>query len=147
MTFPDARIQVVRVHLPVLNAAHVGHQLGDDFPYSILSPSSSDRPGATPLRFKFNADGAGEDPNGASYTLTWDIDGAGRLTFVRDRIGFPPNNIYPQRRTWELIAEDAQSILVLESIETPELVGGVYQPLPAERTIYPTSRLFRYTKH
>lgn len=122
-------------------------QLGDDFPYSILSPSSSDRPGATPLRFKFNADGAGEDPNGASYTLTWDIDGAGRLTFVRDRIGFPPNNIYPQRRTWELIAEDAQSILVLESIETPELVGGVYQPLPAERTLYPTSRLFRYTKH
>lgn len=132
------------------NVAGISYQsrIGDDYPYSILSPGSSDRPGTPPsARLKFNADGTGEDPNGANYALTWSIDDAGRLTFVRERIGFPPNSIYPHRRTWELIAEDAQSILVLESIEVPELVGGVYQPLPAERTIYPTGRLFRYTKH
>ncbi|MCX7555910.1 hypothetical protein OS187_03595 [Xanthomonadaceae bacterium JHOS43] len=121
-------------------------QIAIDHPYSILSSTSPDRPGMIPTRFKFNPAGSGEYPSNPAITLTWSIDEVGRLRFLLDRSGFPPNSLYPQRRTWELVAEDAGSILVLETVEVPELVGGVYQPLPPAGTVPPTSRFFRYTR-
>lgn len=116
-------------------------RLAVDYPYAILDPNSAERPGATAQRFGFTAGGGGTDPT-ANITLSWVIDPAGRLVFTRQRATPIANDsTYPQRRTWELIAEDVDSILILESVETPP------QALPASPVLHPTARLFRYLKH
>lgn len=116
-------------------------RIGEDYPFSILDAYSGDRPGASPFQFTFNPDGTGIDPNGSSFILSWTLSDEGLFSFTRSR-SVPRTNdtFYPQRRTWEVIAEDGASILALESVELPP------NPLPAEPVIHPTGRFLRYVR-
>lgn len=95
-----------------------------------------------PFGYVFNPDGSGNQLGG-TRPLSWAVDTQGRLSFVLENTSPNPSSSYPQRRNWELLGQDADSIYVLEFIQTPDPDSGELSETPE---FGPTSRLIQYNK-